>query len=335
MKELYECLKSEYKYGYQVEYFWISGVFLVLVGSFGMIGNLMNLLILFQTQFRKETYYQLLIVNTIVDIYFILCFGIQTGYGSMICWENFNEAIWNLTKPFVNVGRSLSIYTTLVISTERFLKVCYPFRLQRRSFWHYLVFIFIFSLSYNLPEFFERRFFLEDGILYDEWRPYTDNEDYLWRYWMVTDFFVMMLEDFIAMPIVLFLNLAIIRSVWKSKSNAFTDATESQRRRSVTKHSAELTKSLLIFVAVFLLTRSVYICIHYLYYFAYDEIEKWIYLEPIEGLLVTMNSSIYIIIYILVDSKFRLSALKLIKCRIWGDGLQSSIIYTLNNTDKE
>ena len=152
---------------------------------------------------------------------------------------------------------------------------------------------------------------------------------------MVTDFFVMMLEDFIAMPIVLFLNLAIIRSVWKSKSNAFTDATESQRRRSVTKHSAELTKSLLIFVAVFLLTRSVYICIHYLYYFAYDEIEKWIYLEPIEGLLVTMNSSIYIIIYILVDSKFRLSALKLIKCRIWGDGLQSSIIYTLNNTDKE
>ena len=150
---------------------------------------------------------------------------------------------------------------------------------------------------------------------------------------MVTDFFVMMLEDFIAMPIVLFLNLAIIRSVWKSKNNAFTDATESQRRRSITKHSAEITKSLLIFVTVFLLTRSVYICIHYLYYFAYDKIGTWIYLEPVEGLLVTMNSSVYIIIYLLIDTKFRRSALKLIKCQIWGDGFQSSTFFSLNNTD--
>ena len=40
MDSLYECLKSPTKYGYEVEYFWISGVALVFVGFLGFIGNI-------------------------------------------------------------------------------------------------------------------------------------------------------------------------------------------------------------------------------------------------------------------------------------------------------
>ena len=315
IQDFYECLKTNYyKNGYEVEYFWISGVLLVFVGSFGLFGNLMNLIILFQSNFRRETYYQLLIVLTIVDIYFIIFFGVQAIYTTMICWNGYSTlAVYDLTIRFVNVGRSLSIYTTVVISMERFLKVRYPFIYYKPRTWHYILFILTFSIPYNLPGFFEYKFFFTNGTFSDELRPYAQEYDYYFRYWIVADFLIMQLENIISMPIVLGLNLSIIITVWNSKRNVIKETNVTKRRNSVTKHSAELKKTILIFVSVFLLTRSLYICVHYLYYFNYENVKNWIYLEPIEGLLLMTNSSINIIVYVSVDSKFRRSSLSLIK----------------------
>lgn len=331
IKDLYQCLNGTNKYGYEIEYFWISGVFLVFVGFLGLFGNLLSLVVLFQATFRKETFYRLLVTMTFVDIYCIICFGIQSGYSSMVCTEYYSPAIWDLTKYFANAGRSLSVYTTVAVSIERFLKVRHPFMVNRPKAWHYIVFILLFSFSYNIPEFFERKFFVINGTLYDELKPYAEDDDYCWRYWMVTDFIVFLFENIVSSLIIVILNVAIIKTVWSSKKNVMSVGYIHQRRKSVTRHSSELTRTLFIFVVIFLLTRSLYICVHYFYYFSdYEKYENWIYLEPIEGLLLMINSSIYVVIYFIVDTKFRQCALRFINCQVWRNGPQSTTIYTSN-----
>ena len=233
INELYKCLKNPELYGYGIEYFWISGVALVCVGCFGLIGNILTTIVLFLPTFRKAAFYRLLIVMAFVDIYFILGLGVQNWNGYIVCVRNYNEATWDLTKYFVTIGRSLSVYTTVVISIERFLKIYYPFLTKRPKTWHYVTFILILSLSYNLPECFERKFFMYNGILYDKLKPYAEDEKYEDNYWLYTDIIVKFVKYFISFVIVVSLNVAIILTTRNSKKNVMIDTNENQRRKSV------------------------------------------------------------------------------------------------------
>ena len=67
MDSTYDCLKAWWKYGYEIEYFWVSGIILVGVGILGLFGNLANLIVLFQSELKKKVFYQLLIVLAIFD----------------------------------------------------------------------------------------------------------------------------------------------------------------------------------------------------------------------------------------------------------------------------
>ena len=85
MEAYYECLKSSSKYGYEVEYFWVSGVALSLVGFLGLIGNILSLVVLCRKTFRKMVFYNLLIELTCFDIIFIVSYGIHVAYISITC----------------------------------------------------------------------------------------------------------------------------------------------------------------------------------------------------------------------------------------------------------
>ena len=126
MENLYECLKTPSKEGYEKEFFRISGVALVIVGSVGLLGNFLSFLVLSRNQFRKKVFYNLLIILATFDSLFIISYGIKVGYQSMACRENYSYEVGHITYPVLNLGLSGSIYSTVAISFERCLSVCYP-----------------------------------------------------------------------------------------------------------------------------------------------------------------------------------------------------------------
>ena len=56
--------------------FWIGGVLISVVGIFGLIGNVLSILILLQPKLRKGTFNQLLVSLAVFDIICILSRGI-------------------------------------------------------------------------------------------------------------------------------------------------------------------------------------------------------------------------------------------------------------------
>ena len=90
LEQRYECLVN--KTGYEKEYFWISGVVVLPIGFFGLIGNLFSIIVFLRRTFRKEVFYQLLCTLAIFDSIYVLTRVGSFGYYSMACVRNYNEA---------------------------------------------------------------------------------------------------------------------------------------------------------------------------------------------------------------------------------------------------
>ena len=170
-----------------------------------------------------------------------------------------------------------------------------------------------------------------NGILYDKLKPYAEDEKYEDNYWLYTDIIVKFVKYFISFVIVVSLNVAIILTTRNSKKNVMIDTNENQRRKSVTKYSQELTKTLLIFVVFFLISRLVCITVDYLWYFSeYEQYRKWLFLDPIQNFLLMLNSSINFAIYLLIDTRFRRQFLLMLRCQDWFHGFHSTTYQTSN-----
>ena len=148
------------KHGYEIEYFWISGIFLLFTGIFGVLGNSCNLWILGQKQLRNQLFYQLLALLAGFDIIFIICYGIDVSYQSLIdlSTSELNENVGNFTYYFINIGLAGSIYLTIAISIERCLRVYQP--INHHSVWNYFCPLVAIVLLYNAPILLEKNIIL-------------------------------------------------------------------------------------------------------------------------------------------------------------------------------
>ena len=88
----YSCLNVDWKFGYEKTVYWVSGVILSIVSFFGLLGNILNIIVLCQQKLRKNNFYNLLLALTCFDILFILSYGVNAAYESMACIP-FNEVV--------------------------------------------------------------------------------------------------------------------------------------------------------------------------------------------------------------------------------------------------
>ena len=297
LEDIYSCLTSPKKYGHEKDYFWISGIALVAVGALGLVGNFLTLFVLCRQKFRKKIFYQLLMEMACFDIIFILSYGIDIGYQSLFC-HPYNENVIHITYPFLNLGLSGSIYSTVVVSIERYLGMCHPHLKCHRKAWFYTVPVAIITISYNMPRFLERRYSIVNGTLISTLTPRADSDAYHDAYHLWAPIVV---EDIIPIMMLLILNGSIA-----AKINVISKQMDGAKNNQQRSQKSSSTKILFAIVAIFLICHIPSLVFKLLYHLGSEDAEfreKWYFLAPIKRLALMINSSVNFIIYCLVGSK--------------------------------
>jgi hypothetical protein len=198
-------------------------------------------------------------------------------------------------------AQTASVYLTLTVTLERYVAVCHPLRARALCTYGrarvYVVVIIIFAILYNIPRFLEVRI-----------KEYSDTEfgnvfcisasdlranpTYVKVYihWLYLIFIYLLPFSSIT-----FFNIMIYKQV--RKANA-----ERQRLSRTEKREIGLATMLFCVVIVFLLCNVLALVNNILESF-YDQILDT--LVKISNLLVTINSSVNFIIYVIFGEKFK------------------------------
>ncbi|XP_040579060.1 G-protein coupled receptor daf-37 isoform X1 [Lepeophtheirus salmonis] len=140
--------------------FWLEGVCILIVGGFGLIGNIMTLVVLGRID-SNTTYNKLLMTLAIVDFLLIFYYFLDYGViGTFIRSQKKPEPLWYrlaypyFLHPFRQTVVSASIFMIVAISAERYRAICYPLT-HRPAFWPYFLLVLSISGFQNIPKLFE------------------------------------------------------------------------------------------------------------------------------------------------------------------------------------
>lgn len=143
------------------------GVLLNIVAIFGIIGNIIAVIILSRPQMRSSINYLLIGLSgcdTVLNIGSILMCGLPSIYGwTGYLLVNYTERIFPRIIPLVfgvgMISQMMSVYLTIGVTLERFVAVCQPLRARslctvgRAQL--YMLIVLIFSILYNITQFWE------------------------------------------------------------------------------------------------------------------------------------------------------------------------------------
>lgn len=288
--------------------FWISGVFLNIIGLFGIIGNIISMIILSRPQMRSSINYLLMGLakcDIILILTSMLLFGLPTIYpytGYLFYYyyyihPNISPVVYTIACS----AQTASVYLTLTVTLERFVAVCHPLRARALCTYGrakiYFIVIIIFGFLYNIPRFWEvsvvKHFYKEYGTVYCVFvSELRKDRNYIKIYiqWLYLVFIYFL--PFISLAL---LNTLIYKQVRKANR-------ERARLSRMEKREIGLATMLLCVVFVFFLCNVLALVINILeasFDIIQDELVK------VSNLLVTINSSVNFIIYVIFGEKFK------------------------------
>ena len=326
--------------------FIIYGVLVNLVGLFGILGNAISMIILSRPQMKSSINYLLIGLarcDTILIVIAILIYGLPAIYAYTGLLFDYKFIVYpkivRFLYPLSCMAQIATVYLTLTVTLERYIAVCHP--LKARSFCTYgraqlaVLVIVIFSFIYNLPKFWEVDFFTEVHWKYNVTiyclypADLRSNDLYvtLYVHWMY--FFICYLFPFLALVI---FNAAIYQRV--RKANRDLQQLSRHQRREI-----GLATMLLCVVIVFLICNVLPLASNIHETFLND---PPLWLVQTGNFLVTINSSINFIIYVIFGRKFKRIFLKLFcSSKLFGPGRDSpefqtyaeSIVTNVTNTE--
>ena len=133
-------------------------VLLTIVGSFGIVGNTAAI-VMFVRMKDQMNFHRIMIMLSTFDSILILLNIVTFVYKHFS--ESFNAVGYHYIAlfmlPVAQIAMTGSIYSTMAITVERYLIACKPFYVvsNRWSANRYIIPIVAFSITYNLPKFFE------------------------------------------------------------------------------------------------------------------------------------------------------------------------------------
>ncbi|KAL5240400.1 hypothetical protein ACI65C_007810 [Semiaphis heraclei] len=285
------------------------GVMLNVIGVFGILGNVISMVILSRPQMKSSINYLLIGLarcDTVLIITSMLLFGLPVIYPATGHLFNYYFKVYPLIAPVVYpiamVSQTVSVYLTLTVTLERFVAVCHPLRARSLCTYGraraYVVATIAFAVLYNVTRFMEVRVqkCMHTGYNQFVYQVYpTDlrnNRDYISIYihWMY-----LLIMYFIPFGSLAVLNAAIYRQVRRANR-------ERQRLSRLQKREIGLATMLLCVVVVFLqcnVWALIANVVEAFYGITVDHLVK------VSNLLVTINSSVNFVIYVIFGEKFK------------------------------
>lgn len=306
------------------------GILLNSIGVFGIFGNIISMIILSRPQMKSSINYLLIGLarcDTVLIITSMLLFGLPSIYSGTGYLFVYYYRIYPLIAPIIYpigmISQTISVYLTLTVTLERFVAVCHPLRARslctcgRARF--YVVLIIVFSILYNITRFWEvtvrECVHNQYNVLIYRVHPSNLRNNHLYIsiyiHWMYLVFMYFIPFSFLAI-----LNTAIYRQVRRANQ-------ERQRLSRLQKKEIGLATMLLCVVVVFLICNAMALVSNVLEAFYGKTIDC---LVETGNLMVTINSSVNFVIYVIFGEKFKRLFLKLFfphGFRICGNGRDS------------
>lgn len=289
--------------------FWISGVLLNVVGLFGVLGNLISMIILSRPEMRSSynfLIYGLASIDTISIISCLLVFGIRSMYpylGDLFWYVNY---VFSFTTPIMYpialITQTTSIYMITIVTLERYLAVCHPLRACALCTYGrvkiYLTVCVCFALIFNMPRFWEFVTVTYQvpnttiGVHCVKASPLRNNHTYIhvYKHWIYL--IVNALIPFL--PLVIF-NSLIFRQVKRVN----------RKRRTMTRSETSeigLAIMLMCAVVIFLLARSLNLAVNIMNLFK-RKVDP--FLIQVATFVSLIQISVNFLIYISFGKKFR------------------------------
>ncbi|KAH8398807.1 hypothetical protein KR222_007502 [Zaprionus bogoriensis] len=289
--------------------FWVCGVLLNIVGVLGILGNVISMIILSRPQMRSSINYLLTGLarcDTMLIISSMLLFGIPSIYP----YTGHFFGYYNYVYPFISpamfpigmIAQTASIYMTFTVTLERYVAVCHPLRARALCTYGrakiYFIVCVCFSLAYNMPRFWE--------VLTVSYQPPNSstvlhcvrpsplrrNATYINIYIHWCYLIVNYIIPFLTLAI---LNCLIYRQVKRANR-------ERQRLSRSEKREIGLATMLLCVVIVFFMLNFLPLVLNISEAF-YSVIDHKV--TKVSNLLITINSSVNFLIYIIFGEKFK------------------------------
>ncbi|XP_030372787.1 FMRFamide receptor [Scaptodrosophila lebanonensis] len=289
--------------------FWVSGILINFVGLLGILGNVISMIILSRPQMRSSINYLLIGLarcDTMLIITSMLLFGIPSVYP----YTGHFFTYYNYVYPFISpavfpigmAAQTASIYMTFTVTLERYVAVCHPLKARALCTYGrakiYFIVCVCFALAYNSPRFWEVLTVAyqppDSDVVLHCVRPsrLRMNQTYINIYIHWCYLIVNYIIPFLTLAI---LNCLIYRQVKRANR-------ERQRLSRSEKREIGLATMLLCVVVVFFMLNFLPLVLNISEAF-YNFIDHKI--AKISNLLITINSSVNFLIYIIFGEKFK------------------------------
>lgn len=144
------------------------GVLLNVIGVFGILGNVISMIILSRPQMKSSINYLLIGLarcDTVLIVTSIILFGLPVIYPTtnrlFVYYFKVYPLIAPVVYPIAMISQTVSVYLTLTVTLERFVAVCHPLRARSLCTYGraraYVVAIIAFAVLYNITRFWEVR----------------------------------------------------------------------------------------------------------------------------------------------------------------------------------
>ena len=236
--------------------FVIEGIILTIVGVIGIIGNVGAVFHFAHYKRFKHRFYALMLVQALVDILVIASFIWFCSVPEFLdsTKQTHQWSIW--LYPIFNTLVTATIFLTVTISLDRYLAICKPLWYHATS-WrlkHVLVPIFIFSVIYNIPRYFELEWMnlsISEVPFMQVW-PTKLRRNQTYVEWYVLGAHIIIL-GVIPMILLMGLNILTVKEMKKYKGFRIGDKKE-DREREIQCNMAHIN---IVIVIVFIICHSI------------------------------------------------------------------------------